>query len=298
MVGIIDIESQDPEAFDRNWVDVLRHLADLTGIAFYVAEKAEEVAALRGERDSLQKLQMFARELSHLIATPVHVIKLQTQTLIQKELAGPVLPGLPAGLLGDIRRRIEAIERNVETIEKVRDWLRDVAPDIQVRKKPFDLFQAIDLCLAELATELRDKGIEVAVSGRPEDNLVIEGDAALIKYSVQCVMRNAVEAIEGRRSSVARGEPLPPETPDRIALTLDTSDPARISLSIQDTGTGIAPEDLDRIFQPLFTTKKEAERGGMGLFSVRSILNKHDGSIQARSEPGQGATFTIILPRK
>lgn len=189
----------------------------------------------------------------------------------------------------------------METIEKVRDWLRDVTPDIQVHKKPFELLQAIDLCLEEVAAELRERGIEVAVSGRPEEKLVIEGDAGLIKYSVQCVMRNAIEATEesrARRHSETKAEPALPESFDRITLTLDTGDPARVSLSIQDTGIGITPENLGRIFQPLFTTKKEAERGGMGLFSVRSILNKHDGSIQARSEPGQSATFTMTVPRK
>ena len=68
-------------------------------------------------------------------------------------------------------------------------------------------------------------------------------------------------------------------------------------LEIEDTGTGI-PQDLqDQVFQPFFTTKAAEAGTGLGLASVKSMLDKTGGSIQFRSQPGQGTCFQIRLPR-
>jgi two-component system, cell cycle sensor histidine kinase and response regulator CckA len=69
-----------------------------------------------------------------------------------------------------------------------------------------------------------------------------------------------------------------------------------VSISVQDTGAGIAPEALPRIFEPFFTTK-ESDRGtGLGLAMVYGFVKNHDGFVQVESEAGQGARFTMSLP--
>ncbi|RME70001.1 MAG: PAS domain-containing sensor histidine kinase, partial [Verrucomicrobia bacterium] len=77
------------------------------------------------------------------------------------------------------------------------------------------------------------------------------------------------------------------------ALDLPPGDYVRIE--IQDNGPGIAPEDLERIFQPFFTTRKDGT--GLGLSVARSIIAQHNGTITVESTPGEGTTFTIHLPR-
>ncbi len=70
----------------------------------------------------------------------------------------------------------------------------------------------------------------------------------------------------------------------------------RVEIVFADDGEGIAPESLDRIFEPMFTTKL---RGiGLGLTVVRRTVEQHGGEISVKSRPGQGATFTITLPRE
>ncbi len=69
-----------------------------------------------------------------------------------------------------------------------------------------------------------------------------------------------------------------------------------VCLSVTDTGTGIAPEDQSRVFEPLFTTKKEGEGTGLGLATVHTILQKHGGWVDLESEPGAGATFELYFP--
>ena len=75
----------------------------------------------------------------------------------------------------------------------------------------------------------------------------------------------------------------------------------RVELSVSDNGVGIAPADLRRIFEPFYSTKKEPDAGGqggtgLGLAVCRDIIEAHHGRLRAESRPGQGSTFTIILP--
>jgi PAS domain S-box-containing protein len=70
-----------------------------------------------------------------------------------------------------------------------------------------------------------------------------------------------------------------------------------VKLMVRDTGTGMAPEILEKAFDPFFTTKKPGEGAGMGLSVVLGIVKRHGGAITAASEPGQGTTLIIFLPR-
>jgi two-component system NtrC family sensor kinase len=70
-----------------------------------------------------------------------------------------------------------------------------------------------------------------------------------------------------------------------------------VAISIVDTGTGIAPEHLSRVFEPFFTTKDTGKGSGLGLSQVYGFALHSGGTVQVRSEPGRGATFTMFLPR-
>lgn len=69
-----------------------------------------------------------------------------------------------------------------------------------------------------------------------------------------------------------------------------------VQLQVQDNGTGIAPEALPRVFEPFYTTRHNGERTGLGLAIARRIVESHRGSITARSDPGAGSVFTVVLP--
>ena len=66
-------------------------------------------------------------------------------------------------------------------------------------------------------------------------------------------------------------------------------------MTVADEGGGIAPEDMEKIFQPYFTTKEAGI--GLGLAITERIVKEHRGAIQVTSEPGKGTLFTIVLPR-
>ncbi len=72
----------------------------------------------------------------------------------------------------------------------------------------------------------------------------------------------------------------------------------RVAVAIEDTGVGIKPEEMEHIFRPFFTTKPEVKGTGLGLSVSYGIIKKHHGEFRVESQPGEGATFTVLLPIK
>jgi len=70
----------------------------------------------------------------------------------------------------------------------------------------------------------------------------------------------------------------------------------RVAVAIKDTGIGIKPEEMELIFQPFYTTKPEIKGTGLGLSVSYGIIKQHQGEIRVESRPGEGATFTVLLP--
>ena len=67
-------------------------------------------------------------------------------------------------------------------------------------------------------------------------------------------------------------------------------------VSVTDSGVGVAPEDIDRIFSPFFTTKKVGAGTGLGLSTAYNIVQRHGGELDVETEPGRGSTFRLTLP--
>lgn len=148
---------------------------------------------------------------------------------------------------------------------------------------------------ASLASVIRDtvgftlRGSKVALHVQCEDPLwPVEIDVGQIAQVLQNLTLNATQAmpdgghftIRARNVALGPGHSLPPGR--------------YVHLSFEDTGRGIAPEHLPRVFEPYFTTHKR--RSGLGLAVAHSIIRKHDGEITAESEPGRGAVFHVRLP--
>jgi signal transduction histidine kinase len=133
-----------------------------------------------------------------------------------------------------------------------------------------------------LATnQIKLSGVEL-VRELEEDLPRVNGDRQYLSQVFVNLILNAVEAM-----------------PDggRIAISSDVSvDTGCVAINITDTGPGMAPDVLGSIFDPFFTTKTGGRGTGLGLSVSLGIVQKHGGDIRVVSKPGEGTTFTVILP--
>jgi signal transduction histidine kinase len=82
-------------------------------------------------------------------------------------------------------------------------------------------------------------------------------------------------------------------------ITISTrQESEKVAIAIKDTGVGIKPEQMGHIYRPFYTTKGEVKGTGLGLSVSYGIIKKHQGEIRVESKPGEGTTFTVLLPIK
>ncbi|HIJ91014.1 MAG: PAS domain S-box protein [Desulfobulbaceae bacterium] len=129
------------------------------------------------------------------------------------------------------------------------------------------------------------------------DNDLILADPTQMLQVVMNLTINGAQSMRGRSGKIAitlAGTEKEATLPAPFGITPGTQ--KWLKLTVSDTGEGIPPELLGRIFEPYFTTKEKGEGTGMGLAVVHGIVEKHGGLISARSTPGLGTDFEVLLP--
>ena len=141
--------------------------------------------------------------------------------------------------------------------------------------------QLVERSLVLARHRLELSGIELSVRVDKEIPL-FNGDFNLLQQCLINLVFNAIDAMEdGGRLEVS------------AAFCPDSK---TVSLTVRDSGSGIAPENLDRIYEPFFTTKDEGHGVGLGLSIVFGIMERHGGSVTVDSTPGRGTAFTLEIP--
>ncbi len=139
------------------------------------------------------------------------------------------------------------------------------------------------------------KNIQVRLRA-PKDLPTVLGDATQLHQVLLNLCVNARDAMPDGGTLTLEAESLDGAVLAELPSSSGAPPSSCVVLRVSDTGTGIAPEVLDRIFDPFFTTKEPESGTGLGLFTVAGIVKGHGGLIRVGSQPGQGSTFTVLLP--
>src|SRR5262249_29179918 len=134
-----------------------------------------------------------------------------------------------------------------------------------------------DQTLAFVSERLEQRGIRVKPTLQPA--VWVMGDPERLQQLFLNLFLNAADAMPGG------GE---------LRVDLGESD-GSVRVRVADTGVGIGPADLERIFEPFYTTKEAGQGSGLGLMVCKGIVADHGGRIDVKSQPGLGAEFTIAL---
>ena len=221
----------------------------------------------------------FLAHMSHELRTPLNAI-IGFSDVMLGGMAGPV-GDKQREFIGDIR---ESGRHLLALINDILDLSKIEAGRMELAVTRFDLPLAIGNALALVRERASRHGIRLEANLSPEV-AEYDGDERKVKQIVLNLLTNAVKF-----------------TPEGGAVTLDASRvDGSYEISVQDTGIGIAADDLDKIFEEFrqvgTDTDRKAEGTGLGLALTRRLIELHGGRIRVASELGRGTTFTVTLPK-
>ena len=233
-------------------------------------------------RQRLESLGLLAGGVAHDFNNLLLVMR-STATLFEAE------PGLS-------EQGRAAVAMLFDAVERARDLTRQLLAlgrRQELRLAPLDL-NARSRKLATLLRRVLPTSIAIDVIEGPHLPLV-SADETQIDQILLNLCLNARDAMpRGGRLTI---ETEPVVVDGEYVEAHPWSRPGRyVLLTVTDTGTGIAPELLDRVFEPFFTTKSEGQGSGLGLAIVYGVVRQHEGMVHCLSEPGVGTTFKVYLP--
>jgi signal transduction histidine kinase/uncharacterized membrane-anchored protein YhcB (DUF1043 family) len=227
------------------------------------------------QRERLSSLGRLSTVVAHEIRNPLMIIKTALRSLKQDAVPPP-----------QVRAAVADIEEEVARLNRIVSEVLDFARPIK-----FDL-AAVDLnALAEDAARAVSAADGPAVAVRCEldpDLPEIYTDAERLRLVLVNVLTNARHAVLARANSVVRAAPI------RLVTSRTADD--RVAVEVRDEGVGIAAEDLPRVFDPFFTTRRTGT--GLGLAISRNIVEGLGGTIGVASRAGGGTQVRIDLPHR
>lgn len=255
------------------------------------AQRVRQLEQRARDNERLAELGTLTGGLAHEIKNPLSTVGLNVQ-LLQEDIdqLARDFPGT-ADAVARTRRRCDALLREAQRLREIlEDFLR-FAGRVELDRQPADLNDLAD----ELTAFFEPQAAEARVNLRPDlaaSPSVAPVDAALLKQAVLNLMINATQAMADARDA---GQPHggADELIVRTANTRHLGRPA-VCIHVTDTGPGLPPETVAKVFQPYFSTKRTGT--GLGLPTARRIVNEHGGALTVHSEPGRGTDFTITLP--
>jgi signal transduction histidine kinase len=273
-------EKVSGEVFGGAEIELLTGLVGQTAVALKNARLYED---LRNQMDALQRTQQqliqsaklaaigeLAASVAHEINNPLTVI-LGNSELLMNELQGN----------DRAQQRLVQMETEAMRAGKITRDLLDFARRREPKREPLALHDLVRRSVDLLGTRLGKGGIEVETRLDPEEPSIL-GDGDQLTQVFINLIANSVDAMS-----------------DSGTLSIRTEvrrDRGTVVITVADTGRGMAPDQLARIFEPFYTTKGDGRGTGLGLSVSLGIIKNHGGTLEAASEPGKGTMMFITLP--
>lgn len=240
---------------------------------------------IRAER--LAALGRMASGVAHEINNPLAVI--DTIGGLIRETLEDEKDNLHASTVAVLSRAVDRLQFQVKRASTITHNLLGFARKSATSgMETVNLEALIDETVELLAVELEHAAVRVERADMAHIPTLYTDPMALQQVFVNLI-KNAIDAVEEAQSN----QELPPE--GRIQIRAEPHQD-QIRIHVQDNGAGIPPDKMERIFDLFFTSKPAGKGTGLGLSVVHNIMKKLGGTIRAKSEPGQGTTFTVELP--
>lgn len=238
------------------------------------------------EQERLAAIGQLCSVIAHEIRNPLGLIDLYAK-LVETQLGK--LDGLETADQEPIGKNLQQIRHATQSLETILSELTQYSRPLQLDLERCDIVPLVgDIC-EFYRPSYDEKGVQllvpppaIASEDGPQEQLWVEVDRGRFRQALINLLKNALEATEaGKKVQV------------QVASRLGDD---QVYIKVRDEGTGIKPEARHKLFTPYFSTKGGGT--GLGLAHVRKILQAHGGNADClSSEPGQGSSFALVLPR-
>ena len=265
---------------------------ELVGIMLIVRnlEYLSQVQSTVRYSQKLAALGRLSAGVAHEVKNPLNSMMIHLELLRQKVSArqpaailataaggssrsGQLVPDRPS----DALEHVDVIANEIRRLDEVVQGFLKFARPEDLKLQPVVLAALFEEIAPIIRPEADQNRVVVAVDC--DASLVVNGDPAMLRQAFLNLVLNACQAMPDGGTLRIQGKPAG----------------RRVQVLVCDTGTGILPQHLDKIFDLYFTTKTKGS--GIGLSMVYRIVQMHDGEIEIESTPGKGTTFRILLPR-
>lgn len=264
---------------EGRWIKFSERRTNAGGTVAVFSDVTELLRAKEQAEAASEAKSTFLASMSHEIRTPLNGIMGMSALLNGTKLSHEQR---------DFATTInDAADTLLTIINDILDFSKVEAGAMTLESVPLDLVETIESTADLLATRASDKGIELVYHLSPKVPPAIYGDSVRIKQILLNLLNNAIKFTE-------RGEVV--LSADRI----DTPDGSRLKLEVRDTGIGIPPDRMDRLFKSFSQVDSSTTRRfggtGLGLVITKRLVDLMGGEISVESLPGAGTTFTIDMP--
>jgi PAS domain S-box-containing protein len=250
---------------------------DVTAI-MRAQEERERLRQLESDLAHMNRLSMIgelAASLAHEITQPIATARNNARAAII------FFDKLPPNL-GRVREALACVvgdtDRAGQIVERMLDHLKKAPP----RRDKFDLNEAVREVVLLVQSQISKNHVSLE-AGLTEAPVGVYGDRVQLQQVVMNLILNAIEAMSSVEAGVRK-----------LVISTQNVQPKSILLAVHDSGPGIDPECLDRVFDAFYTTKSKGV--GMGLAICRSIIHAHGGRLWAGANEPRGAVFQVTLP--
>jgi two-component system NtrC family sensor kinase len=234
----------------------------------------------------LVELGEMAAGFAHEVNNPLQIIR-NEQSLMEMNLAELPLPGTgnEAGPLAEIRDSLAQIRLQIDRCAEITQAILKFGRQQKPRIREVDLGGVISETAAMVANKIHIHGIDYTEKIDPATPRVSSDPAQLQQVFVN-LFNNAIDAVIERHGS-SGGE---------LRVEVCVGENGTADVRVEDNGTGIAPENMRKIFSPFFTTKPVGKGSGLGLSVCYGIVDKLGGTMAVESRQGEGTVFVLRFP--
>jgi signal transduction histidine kinase/CheY-like chemotaxis protein len=284
VIGFFSLDSQTANAYTHDHAALLAAFATHAALAIETARQfaleEQHVSALSRSLEKQQELDQlkdeFIQNVSHELRTPLGLIRGYAELLEGGDL-GALQTGQqqPIAVIARRARMLNALVDNLTALLE--------SETREAKREPVDLAELTRNTLADFQSTLDQAGLTLAGHIAP-DLPPVSGDVHQLRRVLDNLLGNA------RKFTLAGGH---------IAVRLERKGD-NLLLEVSDTGIGIAGDQLQRVFERFYqvdgTMSRRYGGAGLGLALVKEIVERHGGQVSARSMPGQGSAFLVVLP--